>query len=219
MANPVWTLLLVVAAVVVVYVLWRMSRNKQTISKDPERDAIKFCQRGIDYYVAGRFSALPGRSIIVSGNLLHHAIEMLLKGALCKAQTHSPQQIRWMGHNLKRAWKAFKSSFPDPRLNALDSAVKDLNKFEELRYPNTQFSTMVQMMILKRAHVAQTNVTSTAGLTGTRGPTPKKYAYILEDVDELVKLIFDVGRINPQLFPMPTPALEMLRKDNDHPVL
>ena len=213
MVNLTWIGLLIVSAVLV-YVHWRTSQKMQMTYKDPEKAAIGFLERGMEYYVAGRFSALPGRSIVVSGNIMHHAVEMLLKGALCKAQNHSQQQIRGMGHNLKRAWKAFKRAFPDPRLNRFDSAVKDLNKFEDLRYPDKLLSTgMTGMLILKRAHLAQTNVTS------TKGPTLPQYAYVIEDVDELVKLIFEVGSINPQFFQVPTRALEVLREENDHPVL
>ena len=39
------------------------------------------------------------------------------------------------------------------------------------------------------------------------------------DVDELVKLIFEVGGINPKFFPRYSEALTILQKDNDHPVL
>src|SRR5437879_2039088 len=134
MTPLIWTGLLALAGIAA-YILWRM-RPKEDPYEDPERASIEFCQRGMEYYVAGRFSALSGKSIIVSGNILHHAIEMLLKGALCMRRSHSRQQIRSMGHNLKRAWKAFKKTCSDPRLNALDSAIKDLNKFEDLRYPD-----------------------------------------------------------------------------------
>jgi len=119
-----------------------------------------------------------------------------------------------MGHNLKRAWKAFKKTCPDPRLNVLDSAVKDLNKFEDLRYPDKLMSSgMVGMFILKREHVKDTEVSD------PKGSVLPKYAYIMEDVDELVKLIFEVGGINPKFFPVYTDALTILQKDNDHPVL
>jgi hypothetical protein len=181
---------------------------------DPEGAWNEFGRRGIDYYVAGRFSALPGRSLVVSGNLLHHAIEMFLKGALCKKQSHSRQQIRSMGHNLKKAWKAFKETCPDPRLNALDSAVRDLNKFEDLRYPDKLMSSgMVGMFILKREHVKDMNVTH------GKGPALPRYAYIMEDVDELVKLIFEVGGMDPRFFPVSPDALTILNQDNDYPVL
>jgi hypothetical protein len=183
--------------------------------EDHEKASIEFCQRGMEYYVAGRFSALSsGKSIIVSGNILHHAIEMLLKGALCRRRSHSRQQIRSMGHNLEKAWKAFKKTCSDPRLNALDSAVKDLNKFEDLRYPDKMMSSgMVGMFILKRDHVKDMNVSD------PKGSVFPKYAYIMEDVDELVTLIFEVGEINPKFFSVSDNALTILRKNNDHPVL
>ncbi len=45
----------------------------------------RFCRLGIDYYVAGRFAALSG-IFPVAGNQLHHAVEMLLKGALIRTR-------------------------------------------------------------------------------------------------------------------------------------
>jgi hypothetical protein len=204
---------LLVLAGIAAYILWRR-RPKEETYKDPEKASIEFCRSAMDYYVAGRFSALTGKSIIVSGNILHHAIEMLLKGALCMKRSHSRQQIRSMGHNLKRAWKAFKKTFPDPRLNALDSAVKDLNKFEDLRYPDKLMSSgMEGMFILKREHVKDSYVSA------PKGSMLSKYSYIMEDVDELVKLIFEVGGINPKFFPLYSDALTILQKENDHPVL
>ena len=40
-----------------------------------------FCGLGTQYYIAGRQAAMA-RLIPVYGNLLHHAVEMFLKGAL-----------------------------------------------------------------------------------------------------------------------------------------
>jgi hypothetical protein len=227
MTILLWVGLFIVAAVVI-YALWYTSQkeSKQMTQKkqqqqqvaydDPEKASIDFLRRGLDYYVAGRFSALPGRSLIVSGNIMHHAIEMLLKGALCKAQGHSQQQIRAMNHKLTKAWEAFKKAFRSdpPRLNRFDSAVKDLDKFEDLRYPDKLLSSgMFGSLILKRSHVAQTSHTD------LRGYVVPEYRYVIEDVDELVKVIFEVGSINPQFFQVSDRALEILRENNDHPVL
>jgi hypothetical protein len=182
--------------------------------KHPERVASYFCRNGLEYYVAGRFSALSAKSLVVAGNILHHAIEMLLKGAICLRGSYTRQQIRAMGHDLRRAWKAFKKTCPDRRLDALDAAIKRLDKFEELRYPDKVMSSgMMGNFILKREHVASTHV------SGPKAASLPKYTYIMEDVDELVKLIFDVAKVNPQFFPMYGDAPAMLRKDNDHPVL
>jgi hypothetical protein len=41
---------------------------------------------GSQYYIAGRFLTLA-QTIPVAGNLLHHAIEMCLKGALTQSHT------------------------------------------------------------------------------------------------------------------------------------
>ena len=61
-------------------------------------DAIhQFFVAGSQYYVAGRF-AVFGWLNPVAGNLLHHAIEMYLKGGLSK--TKSLKGLRAFQHNL-----------------------------------------------------------------------------------------------------------------------
>jgi hypothetical protein len=52
-------------------------------------DAINlFFSAGSQYYIAGRFGVFAGLNPVV-GNLLHHAIEMDLKGALSKTKSIS----------------------------------------------------------------------------------------------------------------------------------
>ena len=61
---------------------------------------------GMQYYIAGR-AAMRAQLIPVAGNLLHHAVEMLLKGDL--SRTRSLQEIKQFQHNLVKTWDAFKS--------------------------------------------------------------------------------------------------------------
>jgi hypothetical protein len=67
-----------------------------------------FYDFGFQYYVAGRCGVA---SLLhpVAGNLFHHAIEMLLKGALCDRASESERHR--MGHELKLLWGAFKAQY------------------------------------------------------------------------------------------------------------
>jgi hypothetical protein len=59
-----------------------------------------FYTMGLQYYLAGRFGALHWLTP-VAGNLLHHAVEMLLKGKL--AHHHSQADLKdrkKFGHDL-----------------------------------------------------------------------------------------------------------------------
>ena len=48
-----------------------------------DRARVEFFRLGVHYYVAGRFAGLTGL-FPMAGNLLHHAAEMFLKGALVR---------------------------------------------------------------------------------------------------------------------------------------
>jgi hypothetical protein len=89
-----------------------------------------FFSSATQYYVTGRFALLAGQSPIAR-NLLHHAIEMYLKGGLTK--TMGLQDLKKLGHSLPNVWSAFKARFPNPGLDSFDALVLSLNAFEELR--------------------------------------------------------------------------------------
>ena len=185
--------------------LWPRAR-----STEPWAEAeTHFGSRGMHYYVGGRFLSLS-QQFPVSANLLHHAVEMLLKAAL--SRTHPRAALQAMQHNLRKAWLAFKGVHPDPRLNALDAAVSSLNKFENLRYPDDALlKGMVGMFALERSHVMSHQ-------THAARPSPQ-YVLVLEDVDELVQLIFEVGGMNPHFYLNGTHprAIAVLNEHNLHP--
>ena len=141
-----------------------------------ERGEIAFVTIAVQYYVAGRQAAIA-QLFPVSGNLLHHAVEMLLKGVLCR--TKSLEELRANRHNLKRSWNAFRASFPEDELAEFTPAVRTLNKFERLRYPDELLTTgMVGMFALFREHS-----TSASGSASTGLPL---FSLVLEDVDAFV---------------------------------
>src|SRR5262249_49773858 len=69
------------------------------IDEFPQAD-YHFYTMGLQYYVAGRFGAVH-RLTPVTGNLLHHAVEMVLKGKL--AHHHSLSDLKKkFGHDLAK---------------------------------------------------------------------------------------------------------------------
>src|SRR5271165_471868 len=143
-----------------------------------------FLQRGLQYYVAGRFSALA-QQFPICANLLHHSVEMLLKGSLCRS--HSRGQLRAMGHNLRNAWLAFKAHHPDSRLDQFDATVRALNNFERIRYPDNVLNKgMIGRFDLFHEHKSKSQSYS--------ANTPPHYSLNLEDVDQLVALVSEVAK-------------------------
>jgi hypothetical protein len=55
-------------------------RGRNVAPADPGRLSQELIERGLQYYVNGRYATIAG--FLVAGNLFHHAIEMLLKGGL-----------------------------------------------------------------------------------------------------------------------------------------
>jgi hypothetical protein len=68
-----------------------------------------FFSSAAQYYVAGRFGVFAALNP-VAANLMHHAIEMYLKGALLKLKTKTLKDLKdKFGHSLPKSWAAFKA--------------------------------------------------------------------------------------------------------------
>jgi hypothetical protein len=97
---------------------------------------VEFFHLGTQYYVAGRHAVLT-RLMPVAANLLHHAVEMYLKGALTPQFT--PTELwKKFGHKLGNLWDAFKVNNGGADLDSFDSIIAALDKFEHIRYPVSQ---------------------------------------------------------------------------------
>lgn len=164
-----------------------------------------FFSAATQYYVTGRYAVLAGQ-IPVAGNLLHHAIEMYLKGGL--AQTMSLRQLKVFYHKLPNIWSAFKEKFADPALSSFDDLVSSLHAFEDLRYPDSiRLKGMLVIMGVARGSGAAPGAPSR--------PEPT-YELYLEDIDALVDRIFQVASVNPVFFliGLPARAREYLKDGN-----
>lgn len=169
-------------------------------------DAIhQFFVAGSQYYVAGRF-AVFGWLNPVAGNLLHHAIEMYLKGGLSK--TKSLKGLRAFQHNLPAIWIAFKKDQPtDAALIRFDAVIEALHGYEELRYPDA---------ILAKGMQSTFNILRPDAPIAIEGPKEPKYELCLQDIDELVEAIFHAASRNPKAYlsMLSDCAREFLTKDN-----
>jgi hypothetical protein len=147
-----------------------------------------FYAMGLQYYAAGRFAALHNLTP-VTGNLLHHAVEMVLKGKL--AHHHSLADLKKkFGHDLSTCWTAFKAIFPSENLSPHDDVVNTLNEFEDLRYPDD---------ILKfGAHITMGFVTRSKMAGPPSGTVQPGYMLSITDLDALMDGLFNLCRINPR---------------------
>lgn len=146
-----------------------------------------FDTMGLQYYIAGRFGALHSLTP-VTGNLLHHAVEMILKGYL--AHHHSLADLKKkFGHDLVRCWAGFKALFSKEDLSQHDDIVTTLNEFEDLRYPDS--------LLRSGAHITVGFVTRPAMGGPATGVVEPGYQLSVTDLDALMDRLFKLCGINP----------------------
>jgi hypothetical protein len=168
-----------------------------------------FFSTATQYYVTGRCAVFAGL-VPVSGNLLHHAVEMYLKGALSNSMTL--KELKDLQHDLRKTWREFKTRHADPALRRFDDVVASLHRFEKLRYPDSTLTDgMLAEVGLKRPK------------RGERSKSPSRseprYELWLEDVDALVGAIFVAAPANPSAFfsGLTSRAKGCLREGNAEP--
>src|SRR5947209_8389499 len=81
-----------------------------------------FYRIALQYYAAGRFAALTALTP-VCGNIIHYAVEMMLKGRLTYTLTLQQMASNPYRHNLPRIWQAFKELFPAENLARFDQFI------------------------------------------------------------------------------------------------
>ncbi|HVO66243.1 MAG TPA: hypothetical protein VMT12_07160 [Syntrophales bacterium] len=170
-----------------------------------------FFDHATQYYVVARFSAFSGL-LPVSGNLFHHAIEMYLKGYLVSKLTLP--ELKSLGHRLQEIWNRCKKEIADAELDKFDQVISELDKFESIRYPDQILSQgMIGLINVKKQHGSAASV------------APKrlepKYEIVIEEIDSLVKVIFQKSSINPEFFinSLKPEVKSYLNKDNESPLL
>jgi hypothetical protein len=167
---------------------------------------------GVEYYVAGRQAA--SLQHLVSANLLHHALEMFLKAPFRELMT-GPELRQKYGHKLISLWGDFKSLADQEDLTRFDELVADLNKWEEVRYPDFD-------VVAKKENAHGVTRTMERFRSSARTSNPRDsvfYTFCLEEFDDLFVQLVRVMRINPAWLwktVLRGQAGEAYRKDNRH---
>jgi hypothetical protein len=166
-----------------------------------------FLRLGVQYYTAARSAVLAQLSIDVSGNLYHHATEMLLKARLSQKRSLEELSRPPFGHKLYALWNAFKAEFPTVGLDQFDDTIATLDRFERLRYPDAIIKEGAEMIVMWEP------------ISSTYGPEitpPSRYQIIVTEIDRLVARIFEVSSRNPAFFTgrMNEYAREAITRDN-----
>lgn len=161
---------------------------------------------GMQYYITGR-AAARGHQVPVAGNLLHHAVEMLLKGELSKSLSLGEIKKQY-GHRLVKTWNEFKASHAGEDLSGFDQLIADLDRFEKIRYPDEYLEHGAAIAIgwgTRRPGIEQ--------LVGSKVP---EYCLYVNEVDTLIARLFKICHINPLAYwgVLPSEAVRSLQYEN-----
>ena len=168
---------------------WRMRREASRLDPDSYRFALG--EYGIAYYAIARNAVKLGFTN-VAGSLMHHALEYFLKAALVKQGTPIAD-LRDYGHDLKSMWRVVRDRAGEPGLAGHDATIRDVERFESLRYPD---------------RVLRTGMTYLADWLPPAG-RPKfgrgmrqlpHYQFVVSEIDALVLDLFRVASLNPIAF-------------------
>ena len=168
-------------------------RRGKGMTRDRERLKDEYFFAASEYYAAGRF-AFWTKSPSICGNLLHHAIELFLKGHLLLTMT--PKELMDLSHSLPRIWRRFKKdTITDSRLAAFDRTIDNVHAFEALRYPDS----VIEKGAIFHFEVTRADLDRSRAADHMPGQPPR-YLLALEEVDRLVLLLFHVCSRNPAVF-------------------
>jgi hypothetical protein len=150
----------------------------------------EFMNLGVQYSLAARTAALAG--LFVCGNLYHHSIEMFLKSGLTRKYSMHDLQYEFR-HELPKLWDAFKKEFDAAGLARFDETIEDVEKFEDIRYPNKVIRYGVQLIVDYRGENPVEYPAS------PERPEPL-YKFYYDDVDRLIGEIFRASSRNPLFY-------------------
>jgi hypothetical protein len=151
-----------------------------------------FYHLALQYYVSGRAALLCG-STRIAGNLLHHGVEMLLKGQLSRTiPLEDLADRKKFGHRLPKCWDAFKSLFPTEDLTEFNTMIGELDTFWEIRYPNNilDYGADITLGFCRGTPCTRT----------TPGRTEPVYQMGIGDVDAFFARLFPLCRLNPKAY-------------------
>lgn len=145
---------------------------------------------GLQYYGAARFAMASG-FMPVQATLLHHAVEMFLQG--CLALKDSPEEIHkyyqtYFSHRLPALWADLKKHFPSADLDEFDDTIKSLERFGEIRFPES---------VAYKGASMQMGFGDVSGLQST---DPRDFRIGAPQIDALILKLFRVADMNPRFF-------------------
>ncbi len=142
---------------------------------------------GAGYFTVARYSA-SAFLMPICGNLYHHAIEMFLKGFLANSISSSELKSTF-GHHLLILWEALKSADNDPGFGKFDRVITTLNRFENIRYPDSIVDDGMMVGITLRG--------VGPSLIDKFQDGKPTYKLNVEELDELVLKIFEKASVPP----------------------
>jgi hypothetical protein len=148
-----------------------MKRGARTVRPDVFASQFEFVPLAVQHYVAGRMLALQCQ-MPVAGNILHHAVELLLKAALASKVPFDALKDQYR-HDLVLIWAKFQEEYR--AMPEHGATIEDLNRFEEIRYPGPAGGTTQSHYALYRDP------------QGRRMGSPGAYSLVLEDIDALFR--------------------------------
>jgi len=148
-----------------------------------------FFDLGMQYYLVGRFAAFSSLTP-VTGNLFHHAIEMLMKSVL--SQSLSLPELKQFGHDLKKIWRQVKCTHPIDNADDLDRTIVEIDRFERIRYPDS----LLRDGMLSILNFADDPVDPPSHACGTE----PLYQVGVHWVDELVESLVRMTNVNASSF-------------------
>jgi hypothetical protein len=165
-----------------------------------------FYKIALQYYAVGRFAGLTGL-MPVSGNVIHHAVEMMLKGRLTHTLTFKEMADRPYRHCLPRIWQAFKALFPAEDLTPFDRFIDLLHQFDSIRYPDRLLQQGAQITV---------GLVTESRLGGRNPARPEpEYRLSITDLDKLMNELFRLCSINPEAYlHSHNDAAEVVRRHN-----
>jgi hypothetical protein len=179
-----------------------------------------YAQLAVHYYIAARFAAMQGY-VPLCGNLMHHAIELLLKCGLIKGGVvpegaDADQHLRKnYGHRLGDLWTALKARHADAHLEEFDQLIATLDPWEEIRYPKGGIAMSVSRLELDQITKTAADATS-VGIDGV-----KTYQLSIPTADRCMERLWTVISLNAEWFAMLVGDREKMgasiyEKDNRH---
>jgi hypothetical protein len=174
-------------------------------------DPRQFLDLAFGYYMTGRFAVING--LFVAPNLMHHAVELLIKFTLLKdvAESQRSDATSQLGkkydHRLNALWNQYKRHVAPTDMSRFDRLITDLARWEDIRYGGFPTGTSVAKgLSLVRAPVR------TSGQKDT-------YTLGLDEVDDLISAMFAASQINPAFVGTGyshTELREWYERDNRH---